>query len=98
MTQQETAIAILMLDTNKYWHVEDMLNNGTYFASYKIQARISELALQYPEMIDRQMSSKGNRQHMYRIRWDNWRDFMPKLTQELRDCIADNKPVNLQFV
>jgi hypothetical protein len=98
MTQHEKILAIMLSDVEKWWHAEDLMQHGDIFVGYKAQARISELALQYPEMIEREHSTKGNRQHMYRIRWDNWKEFMPKVTQELRDCIADNKPVNLQFV
>jgi hypothetical protein len=97
MTQQETVIAIMLTDPDRWWHCEDLLNNETYFASYKIQARVSELALTYPEMIERRMSEKGNRQHQYRFRGENWREYLPKLTQELRDFIADHKPLSMRW-
>lgn len=97
MTQHEKIIAIMLTDTDRWWHAEDLMQHGDIFVGYKAQARISELALTYPEMIARRMSEKGNRQHQYRIQWENWRVFMPKLTQELRDSIADNKPITLQF-
>lgn len=88
----------MLSDIDKWWHAEDLMQHGDIFVGYKSQARISELALTYPEMIERRMSEKGNRQHQYRLRWENWKEFMPKITQEMRDCIGDNKPINLQFV
>lgn len=94
MTESEKAIAILLMDTSKWWHVEDLINNGKYFVSYKIQARISELALDYPEMIETRKSSKGNRHHMYRFRSDNSLKFLPALPVKMRQFVSDRMKRN----
>jgi len=97
MTQYEKIIAIMMGEPDNWWHAEDLMQQGDYFVGYKAQARISELALKYPEMIERQMSSKGNRQHMYKFRMDNGKEFLTKLPQDLRDFVFTNKPWGVQI-
>lgn len=67
----------------EWWHAEDLMEKNDIFVGYKAQARISELAIDYPEMIDRMMSNKGNRQHMYRFKFDNARYYnLPKYLDE----------------
>ena len=90
MTQHEKIIAIMIREPEKWWHAEDLMSYGDIFVGYKAQARISELALNYPEMIERQKSAKGNRQHMYRFRIENWREYLPKLPEDLRDFVEAN--------
>jgi hypothetical protein len=92
MSQHEKIIAIMMSEPSKWWHSEDLMQHGDIFVGYKAQARISELALRYPEMIERQPSSKGNRQHMYRFRMENHSEFLPKLSQDMRDFVFSQKP------
>lgn len=92
MTQHEKIIAIMMSNPEKWWHSEELMQHGDIFVGYKAQARISELALSYPEMIEREHSTKGNRQHMYRFRMNNIKNFLPTLPQDLRDFVMSNKP------
>ncbi len=97
MTQHEKVLSIMFSKPEEWWHAEELMSHGDIFVGYKAQARISELALQYPDLIERQPSSKGNRQHMYRLRLDNHEVFLPKLPQDLRDHVVHIKPWNLHW-
>lgn len=97
MTQHEKIIAIMLKEPERWWHAEDLMSHGDIFVGYKAQARISELALRYPEMIERRMSEKGNRQHQYRFRAENYREFLPKIPQELRDFVMSHKPWDMRW-
>lgn len=92
MTQHEKIIAIMLKDHTRWWHAEDLMEYDGIFVGYKAQARVSELALKYPEMIERDKSFKGNRQHMYRFRIENYKEFLPNLPQDLRDFVVNAKP------
>ena len=72
MTQYEKILAMMISGReDQWWHAEDLMSCGDIFVGYKAQARISELAIDYPELIERKPSIKGNKQHMYRFRFDN---------------------------
>lgn len=73
----------------QWWHSEDLMSYEGIFVGYKAQARISELAIDYPEMIETQKSSKGNRQHMHRFRSDNSLKFLPTLPPKMRKFVTD---------
>lgn len=89
MTQHEKVIAIMLQQPNHWWHCEDLVSFGDIFVGYKAQARISELALDYPEMIETRKSSKGNRQYMYLFRSDNSLKFLPTLPVKLRQFVEE---------
>lgn len=59
------------------------------FVGYKAQARISEIALDYPILIERKPSSKGNRQHMYRIRTEKLDEARRRIPVEWSNIIQD---------
>lgn len=83
MTQKEKIIAIMIRGKRDWWHAEDLMADGEIFVGYKAQARVSELAIDYPEMIERTKSTKGNAQHMYRFRFENVHEFLPNLPPKL---------------
>lgn len=87
MTQHEKILAIMLKKPEQWWHSEDLMSHGEIFVGYKAQARISELALDYPEMIETQKSIKGNRQHMYRFRTKNSLKFLPTLPVKMRQFV-----------
>lgn len=71
----------------EWWHGEDVLSNGENFVGYKAPARLSELGLDYPEMIETKPSIKGNKQNMYRFRFENTANFLPTLPDDTRQYV-----------
>jgi len=88
-TQEQKVIEIMIRGKQEWWHGEDVLSNGEIHVGYKAPTRLSELGNDYPAMIETKKSPKGNRQHVYRFRFDNTAVFLPLLTVKMRKFVQD---------
>ena len=74
---------------HEWWHGEDVMSYGGIFIGYKAPTRLNELGLDYPEMLQREPSAKGNKQFMYRFRFENTANFMSTLPTYLRVFVRE---------
>lgn len=89
LSQKEKALKIMVTHPEVgWWHCEDLMQDGDTFVGYKAQARISELALEYPGMIEHTHSDKDVRQYRYRVRFECVPQWIDTLTPRLRALVA----------
>lgn len=89
LTQKKKILAIMIQGRHEWWHGEDVMSYRGIFIGYKAPTRLSELGLEYPEMLQREPSHKGNGQFMYRFRFENTANFMPTLPIYLRVFVRE---------
>jgi hypothetical protein len=89
LTQSEKVLKIMVTHPEVgWWHCEDLMQFGDTFVGYKAQARISELAHEYPKMIEQERSEKNVRQYRYRVRFESVPSWIDTLPTQLRTLVA----------
>ena len=84
LTQQQRIIAIMCINKQqRWWKPQDIMKagSGDLFVGYEASARLSELASEYPAMIE---SKREGKYHLRRMRFETGRDWfkdMPKNIQ-----------------
>lgn len=71
----------------KWWYPYEFMHEGTrYFVGYEASARLSELAHDYPEMIETKQEGKYK---VRRIKTENVDQWLPLLPREIRQAIEE---------
>lgn len=89
MTQQQKIITLMIRKQHKqawFFPYEFMVNGlGELFVGYEASARLSELARNYPDMIESQRDGKYTKR---RIRWETMNEWRPLLNYEFREIFS----------
>ena len=85
MKQTEKIFALMCYNRTKkmWWYPPDFMkeSNGAFFVGYEASARLSELARNYPDMIESHSEGK----YIYRrIRWSNIGNWFNQLPENLQ--------------
>lgn len=87
MTQhQKIVFRMLHGRKDRWWLPQDFMQSGEYFVGYEASARLSELAAEYPEMIETRQEGK---QFARRIKTENVDVWLPQLPRYLQDAIRE---------
>jgi hypothetical protein len=85
MNQHEKVWTMLVRGgEGKWWNPEEFISWGGLYIGYKAPTRISELATEYSQVIERRKSLKGNRQHQYRFKFEKYNLMRMILPEEYR--------------
>lgn len=86
-TQSEKVIAMMIRrnDEKKWWYAWEYIGQVEgLFVGHRAPARISELAINYPEMIE---SKKEGKFKIFRFRFENYLVFKETITSEMRSVV-----------
>ncbi len=87
MTQHQKIIfKMLHGPQDKWWLPQDFMRGGDYFVGYEASARLSELASDYPEMIETKQDGKQFARRIKTADVDLW---LPLLPRYLQDAIKE---------
>lgn len=87
MTQHQKIIfQMLKGPRDKWWLPQDFMRGGDYFVGYEASARLSELASDYPEMIETKQDGKQFARRIKTADVDLW---LPRLPKYLQDAIKE---------
>lgn len=83
LSQHEKALKIMIQhkDKTKWFYAWEFINNDGVFMGHRGPARISELAIRYPEMIE---SKKEGKFKLFRFRFENIDEFIEKIPEDLK--------------
>lgn len=87
LTQQERIVAIMCINKEqKWWKPHEIMNTGSgeFFIGYEASARLSELAREYPEMID---SKREGKFYLRRMRFEAAREWFPQMPKNIQNVI-----------
>jgi hypothetical protein len=92
MLQVEKILKVMVRekDSNKKWfYPPDFMGGdlGILFVGYEASARLSELAKDYPDMIE---SERKGKYFYRRIKWENKADWIDSLPTNLKRIINEN--------
>ena len=71
---------------DKWWYPYEFMRGGPYFVGYEASARLSELAKDYPEMIE---TKQEGRYRLCRIKTEDVDTWLPRLPRYLQDAIKE---------
>ena len=89
LTQQQKVIKLMAKHTEKEWWLpQDFMqpNLGDLFVGYEASARLSELAKDYPDMIQTLPAGKYKKR---RIRWETISEWYYGIDKSLREVLMD---------
>lgn len=100
MKQRDKILAYMAKQPDKWYYPYDFMPprmemNSEYFVGYEASARLSELASDYPEMIETQQDGKYKRRRFNLNTYGLW---YPTLPKELQQILKDIKPRQQQAV
>jgi len=84
--QQKIIFKMLHGPKGKWWLPQEFMESDRYFVGYEASARLSELAKEYPEMIETRQDGK---QHARRIKTEDVDLWLPRLPRYLQDAIRE---------
>lgn len=85
MTQYQKILTIMLRNPNKdWWYPYDFMRGdlGNLFVGYEASARLSELATNYPDMLE---SKRAGKYIVRRMRYQNYKNFIDGLPNELKE-------------
>lgn len=87
MTQHQKIIfKMLHGQRDKWWLPQDFMRGDQYFVGYEASARLSELAADYPDMIETKQDGKYKARRIKTEAVDTW---LPQLPRDLREAIEE---------
>ncbi len=87
-TQSEKVIAMMIRDNTpeRFWYAWEYIGHvHGLFVGHRAPARISELAIDFPDMIE---SKKDGKYVIFRFRFENYENFKEKLPMSLRAIVV----------
>lgn len=87
LTQQERIVAIMCMNKQqKWWKPQDIMKTGQgeLFVGYEASARLSELASDYPEMVE---SKREGKFYLRRMRFETGREWFPGIPKNFQNII-----------
>ncbi len=84
MTQYQKIIFKMLHGPKDKWWLPHEFMRGDYFVGYEASARLSELAADYPEMIETKQDGKYKARRIKTDAVDFW---LPQLPRDLREAI-----------
>ena len=94
MKQRNKILAHMAKDPSKWYYPQDfmpprMSMDNEYFVGYEASARLSELASEYPDMIETKQDGKYKCRRFNLRGYDYWYKLLPK---ELQEIVVSVKP------
>lgn len=87
LTQQQRIVAIMCMNKQqRWWKPQDIMKTGTgdLFVGYEASARLSELATDYPAMIE---SKREGKYYLRRMRFETGREWFSQMPKAIQNVI-----------
>ncbi len=91
-TQYAKALTIMLRDPQTvWWYPPDFMRGGLgdLFVGYEASARLSEMAKNWPAMIETRQHPETPKYKQRRFRWENLANILQSVPRDLHDVIYD---------